>query len=112
MVSAALAIALPAAAVFAALLASTSRALGYGAELVRALDLVGLSLLPGALSQLGDDHAVVIRAGVSTSPGNGTLTVKLFEDGNEVSTLIAAAQVGDYDDLGRTVYIATFSIDG
>ncbi|MFN7951011.1 MAG: flippase [bacterium] len=51
---AALAIALPAAAVFAALLASTSRALGYDAELVRALDLVGLSLLPGALSQLGE----------------------------------------------------------
>ncbi len=51
---AALAIALPAAAVFAGLLAAMSRGLGYDAELIRALDLVGLSLLPGALSQLAE----------------------------------------------------------
>jgi O-antigen/teichoic acid export membrane protein len=47
-------VAIPAAALFAGLLALTSRLLHYDPELLRALDLVGLSLLPGALSQLGE----------------------------------------------------------
>lgn len=62
-----------------------------------------------ALSAVGNDHAVIARAAVGTIPGNGTLTVKLYEAGVYKKTLIDAQQVGDYDALARRIFIGKFS---
>ncbi len=81
---------LPAAAVFAGLLAATARVLHYDAELVRALDLVGLSLLPGALSQLAE--------GLFVSRGEGEACVWVTSVENVfrcvVSLIVLAAGYG------------------
>lgn len=83
---AALAVAMPAAAVFACGLAVSARLLHYDAELVHALDLVGLSLLPGALSQLGE--------GLFVSRGEGEACVIVTTVENVFRCVVSLAALG------------------
>lgn len=61
------------------------------------------------LSTVGNDHLFVLRAGVTAIPATSTLTVKLYEAGNPVATLLNAEHVGYLDELGRAIFIAPWS---
>lgn len=64
-----------------------------------------------ANSTVGNDHAFVIRAAIDPSfvQSEESITVKLYESDGAVATLLNAELVGDYDNLGRAIFIAPWS---
>lgn len=69
----------------------------------------GFATPSAPLSDVGNDHLFVLRVFPGLSVNSGTITVRLYEGGSLVATLINADTVGATDRLERVIYAIPFS---